>query len=237
MILTGQRAFVTGVSKGIGLGITRKLHKTGAKIIGVARGEGELSAVESELGDRFEGWAIDAASDEMLTRLDAEEPIDILVNNLGTARHNHLIDTSDEDLDLVLNINLRATLRITRTVVARMKEGGSVTTITSQMGHIGSPKRVVYCATKHALEGMTKALAVELAPRGIRVNSVAPTFVRTPLTEPMLADPAFAKWVESMVPLGRVAEVEDVADAVLYLTQAKSVTGHALLVDGGWTAR
>lgn len=237
MILTGKRALVTGASKGIGLAIVESLHAAGARVIGVARGEDELKAISNRLGDRFEGWALDAASDEFLVRLKGCDPFDVLINNLGTARHADLVDTPDSDMDFVLDINLRTTLRITRDVVARMSQGGSVVTITSQMGHIGSPKRVVYCATKHALEGMTKALAVELAPRGIRVNSVAPTFVRTPLTEPMLADPQFAEWVRQMIPLGRVADVEDVAEAVLYLTTAKSVTGHSLLVDGGWTAR
>ncbi len=237
MSFYGKRVLVTGASKGIGLGIVEAFHDAGAHIVGVARGAADLMALGDRLGERFEGWALDAASDVMTDRLEEADAFDVLVNNLGTARHARLTDTSDADLDLVLDVNLRATLRITRNVVARMARGSSVTTITSQMGHIGSPERVVYCATKHALEGMTKALAVELAPQGIRVNSVAPTFVRTPLTEPMLADPDFAKWVEGMIPLGQVAEVSDIADAVLYLSGAKSVTGHALLVDGGWTAR
>ncbi|MEL6686728.1 MAG: SDR family oxidoreductase [Pseudomonadota bacterium] len=237
MTLAGKRALVTGASKGIGLGIVEALHAEGVHVVAVARGLSDLEAIGQRLDEGFEGWAMDAGSDGFLERLDRNPPFDLLVNNLGMARHALLSDTSDEDLDLVLNVNLRATLRITRHVVSRMQAGASVTTITSQMAHIGSPKRVVYCATKHALEGMTKALAVELAPQNVRVNSVAPTFVRTPLTAPMLADKDFAQWVESMIPLGRVAEVEDIAEAVLYLAQAKSVTGHSLRVDGGWTAR
>lgn len=237
MRLNVKRVLVTGASKGIGRGIVETLHRAGATIVGVARGAADLEVIKTDLGDRFDGWAIDAASDDFLQAIEKSEPFDILVNNLGTARHARLAETPDDDLDLVLDVNLRATLRITRAVTARMRAGSSVVTITSQMAHIGSPERVVYCATKHALEGMTKALAVELAPQNIRVNSVAPTFVRTPLTEPMLADPDFAAWVNSMIPLGRVAEVQDVADAVLYLASASSVTGHSLRVDGGWTAR
>jgi NAD(P)-dependent dehydrogenase (short-subunit alcohol dehydrogenase family) len=118
-----------------------------------------------------------------------------------------------------------------------MNAGGSVVNITSQMGHIGSPDRTVYCMTKHAIEGLTKAMAVELAPQNIRVNSVAPTFVETPLTRPMLEDPKFMGFVKDMIPMGRIASVDDVADAVLYLCSAKMITGHSLLVDGGWTAR
>ena len=237
MRLKGKRALVTGASKGIGLAITEMLHSHGVHVVGVARGLSELEEIGKRLRDGFEGWPMDATSDHFLKRLDEAPPFDLLINNLGTARHALLTETSDDDLDIVLNVNLRATLRITRQVIDRMEKGSSVVTITSQMGHIGSPERVIYCATKHALEGMTKALAVELAPKDIRVNSVAPTFVRTPLTEPMLADKAFSKWVDGMIPLGRVAEVEDIADAVLYLATAKSVTGHSLLVDGGWTAR
>jgi NAD(P)-dependent dehydrogenase (short-subunit alcohol dehydrogenase family) len=111
--------------------------------------------------------------------------------------------------------------------------------ITSQMGHVGSPGRAVYCMTKHAIEGLTKALAVELAPRGIRVNCVAPTFVETTLTAPMLADPAFNAFVNRMIPLGRLATPEDVAGSVVFLASpaAGMVTGHSLLVDGGWTAQ
>ena len=117
--------------------------------------------------------------------------------------------------------------------------GGCIINMSSQMGHVGSPNRSVYCMTKHAVEGLTKALAVELAPQGVRVNAVAPTFIPTPMTEGMLEDPEFERFVLDMIPLGRVGTVNDVAAAVLYLASpgANMVTGHSLLVDGGWTAR
>jgi len=229
-----KRALVTGASRGIGRGIANALHTAGWHVTGAARPSDALD----DLGQTIaETWAVDAGSDAMLEYIRGAAAFDLLVNNLGTARHAPLTDTPDADIDTVLDLNLRATLRITREAVTRMKTGASVVTITSQMGHVGSPERVVYCATKHALEGMSRALAVELAPRGIRSNCVAPTFVRTPLTEPMLAKPDFKAWVEDMIPLGEVASVSDVADAVLYLAGAKSVTGTSLLVDGGWTAR
>ena len=136
-------------------------------------------------------------------------------------------------------MNVRATFRIAREAVKVMQRGGSIVNMTSQMGHVGSPGRTVYCMTKHAIEGLTKAMAVELAPEGIRVNSVAPTFIETPMTRPMLDDPKFAEFVKNMIPLGKIGQPEDVAAAVLYLCGdgASMVTGHSLLVDGGWTAQ
>jgi NAD(P)-dependent dehydrogenase (short-subunit alcohol dehydrogenase family) len=147
-----------------------------------------------------------------------------------------------EILDLMLNLNVRAAYLASQAAVRSMLRrggGGVIVNITSQMGHVGSPRRTVYCATKHALEGLTKALAVELAPKGIRVNSVAPTFIETPMTRPMLSDPAFAAFVQNMIPLGRIGQPEDVAAAVLYLCSpaANMVTGTSLVVDGGWTAQ
>ncbi len=237
MDTTIKRALVTGASKGIGHAISQTLVAAGWHVTGVARGQHALGSVHIELGELFEPWCVDATSDALLERIASAEPFDLLVNNLGTARHAPLVDTPDTDLDLVLDTNIRATLRITRAVTRVMRAGASVVTITSQMAHVGGPDRIVYCTTKAALEGMTRALAVELAPRGIRANSVAPTFVRTPLTAPMLDEPEFARWVEDMIPLGRVAQAGDVAEAVAYLADARSVTGHSLRVDGGWTAR
>ncbi|MDD9841402.1 MAG: SDR family oxidoreductase, partial [Alphaproteobacteria bacterium] len=146
---------------------------------------------------------------------------------------------TDETFELMIDVNIRANVKITRAVLANMPEGGSIVTISSQMGHIGSPNRTIYCLCKHALEGFTKALAIELAPRNIRVNAVAPTFIETPMTKPMLEDEKFKQFVENMIPLGKIGHVNDVAAAVLYLssTAANMVTGHSLLIDGGWTAQ
>jgi NAD(P)-dependent dehydrogenase (short-subunit alcohol dehydrogenase family) len=148
-------------------------------------------------------------------------------------------EVDDAVLDSMIDLNIRATYRISRAVVRRMNPDGRVINITSQMGHVGSARRTVYCMTKHAIEGLTKAMAIELAPRGIKVNSVAPTFVETELTRPMLADPDFAGFVKRMIPLGQLADVEDVARAVVFLAGpgGRMITGQSLIVDGGWTAQ
>ena len=181
----------------------------------------------------------DATSDSFLEKLDALPPLDILVNNLGTNVPRLMEEVDDAVLDSMIDLNIRATYRISRAVVRRMNPDGRVINITSQMGHVGSARRTVYCMTKHAIEGLTKAMAIELAPRGIKVNSVAPTFVETELTRPMLADPDFAGFVKRMIPLGQLADVEDVARAVVFLAGpgGRMITGQSLIVDGGWTAQ
>lgn len=235
--LKGKTALVTGASRGIGRAIAMTLHSAGAHIIASARPSADLESLSTELGKEVTLWADDAMSDGFLGRIKALKSLDILINNIGTNRPEPIQDVSDENLDFVMNMNVRSTFRIAREAVKKMIQGGCVVNITSQMGHIGSPNRTVYCMTKHAIEGLTKAMAVELAPQNIRVNSVAPTFVETPLTRPMLDDPKFMDFVNDMIPMGKIASVDDVADAVLYLCTAKMVTGHSLLVDGGWTAR
>ncbi len=230
---------ITGASRGIGRAITEALLEAGAFVIACARPSKELEALSGELGENGEIWPLDATADSFLERLSAMDHLDILVNNIGINRPEPFVDVSDENLDAMLNLNVRATFRIAREGVKRMGRGGSVVNITSQMGHVGSPNRTVYCMTKHAIEGLTKAMAVELAPGGIRVNSVAPTFIETPLTKPMLADPEFNAFVKRMIPMGVIGQPEDVAAAVVYLCSdgAKMVTGHSLVVDGGWTVQ
>lgn len=235
----GRTALVTGASKGIGRGVALALAEQGAHVIAVARVSSDLDAVAKDLGERGETWALDASSDAFLERIGTLERLDILINNLGTNRPKPIADITDEDLDVMLDLNLRSLYRITRAGLAKMDRGAAIVNVSSQMGHVGSPGRTVYCMTKHGVEGFTKALAVELAPRGIRVNSVAPTFIETPMTKPMLSNPEFAKFVKDSIPLGHVGSVEDVAAATLYLASpsARMVTGHSLLVDGGWTAQ
>lgn len=237
--LNGKIALVTGASRGIGRAIAQTLFQEGAYVIACARPSDELTTLVKEFGTSGEAWAIDATSDELLKKISELNSLDILVNNVGINRPEPFVEVSDENLDDMLDINVRATFRIARESVKRMKSGGSVVNITSQMGHVGSPERTVYCMTKHAIEGLTKAMAVELAPQGIRVNAVAPTFIETPLTKPMLANPEFMEFVKRMIPMGKIGKPEDVASAVLYLCGdgASMVTGHSLVVDGGWTVQ
>jgi NAD(P)-dependent dehydrogenase (short-subunit alcohol dehydrogenase family) len=237
--LEGKVCLVTGASRGIGKAIASLLDASGASVIAVARPSEALSALAREMSERTTLLGADATSDAFLEQIGDLPRLDVLVNNLGTNVPRLMEDVDDGVLDLMINLNIRATYRISRSAVRRMGQDGRVINITSQMGHVGSARRTAYCMTKHAIEGLTKAMAIELAPRGIRVNSVAPTFVETEMTKPMLADPEFADFVNRMIPLGRLADVEDVARAVGFLCGpgGRMITGQSLIVDGGWTAQ
>lgn len=237
--LEGQTAVVTGASRGLGRAIAVALAEAGAQVVAVARGADELGMLAAE-HDRIEPWAADVGDPAFHDAL-ARRPHAILVNNAGSNQPMPMAETPAHVLDRLLGLNLRAAYLVAQASVRAMlaEGGGAIVNMSSQMGHVGSPGRTVYCMTKHGIEGLTKAMAVELAPHGIRVNAVAPTFVETPMTAPMLADPAFAAHVREMIPMGRTATPDDVAAAVLYLVSpaAGMVTGTSLLVDGGWTAR
>lgn len=238
-VLEGKRALVTGASKGLGRAICHALAAEGARVTGIARASDELGSLSAELGTAFDPWPYDVTGEDVLARIAAAPGFDILINNAGTNRPQPFTEVTDEALDEMLYLNVRAAFRIARATARRMERGASIIHMTSQMGHVGSPNRTVYCMTKHALEGLSKAMAVELAPRGIRVNCVAPTFVKTPLTETFFADPAFRDFVERMIPMRELATPEQVAAAVVYLASpaAGMITGHSLVIDGGWTAQ
>ncbi|MGL5838744.1 MAG: SDR family NAD(P)-dependent oxidoreductase [Sphingorhabdus sp.] len=238
--LDGKKAVVTGGSKGLGEAIVLALAESGAKVTAIARDRTGLEAIAAR-HDNIDIWQADVATDGFAAELERRD-IDILVNNAGTNQPLEMVEVPQNVLDQMLNLNVRAAYLAAQATVRSMLRhgrGGSIINITSQMGHVGSPRRTVYCMTKHALEGLTKAMAVELAPHNIRVNSVAPTFIETSMTGPMLADPRFRAFVDRMIPLGQVGQPEDVAAAVLYLASpaARMVTGTSLLVDGGWTAQ
>jgi NAD(P)-dependent dehydrogenase (short-subunit alcohol dehydrogenase family) len=236
---------VAGGSSGIGLGAAVALAEQGAHVTLAARSAERMDAVAAEMrGEGFdvEALPLDVADVEATAAAVAERgAFDVLVNSAGFARHSPAVETRPEDFDAVSGLNVRGAYflagAVARGLIAAGRPG-SIVTISSQMGHVGGANRAVYCATKHAVEGFTKAMAIEWGPYGIRVNTVCPTFIRTPLTEGTLADPEQRRWIEEKIKLGRVGRVEDVTGAVVFLASdaAALVTGTALLVDGGWTA-
>ncbi len=244
--LSDQTALVTGASRGIGRTIAQSLARAGADVVLMGRDQTSLERLAQELiseGAKAEVAVCDVQDVPAVTRAIAQIPrLHILVNNAGTNIPEPFANVSETNFDQIMNLNLRATFFVTQAAVQKILEtgvGGAIINISSQMGHVGGINRTVYCASKHALEGFTKALALELAPIGIRVVSVAPTFIETDMTRPMLADPQFGQSVLSKIPLGQLGQAQDVADAVVFLasSHAKFVTGSSLRVDGGWTAQ
>lgn len=243
--LDDKRALVTGASSGIGLAGAVALGQAGADVVLVARGLEALQAVTTEMtaaGLSAQALQLDITDiDATKAALDDQGPFDILVNSAGLARHSSAMQTTPEDYDTVMDVNVRAAYFLTRNVAAGLiaaGKSGSLINISSQMGHVGGVDRAVYCATKHALEGMTKSMAIEWGAHGIRVNTLCPTFIRTPLAAQTLAIPERRAWIEKMIKLGRVGEVEDLMGPVVFLASDASalMTGTSLLIDGGWTA-
>jgi NAD(P)-dependent dehydrogenase (short-subunit alcohol dehydrogenase family) len=241
--LTGKTALVTGASRGIGKAIAAALAGAGAEVVMLGNRTGELPRAVAEVGSKARALQCDLNDlPKLEAAIAALSGLDILVNNAGTNIPEPLVEVTLEHYTRIMDLNLRAAVFASQFAVRKMLargEGGSIINITSQMGHIGDNNRTIYCASKHALEGFTKALAVELAPQGIRVNSVAPTFIETDLTRPMLANPDFRESVVRRIPMGHVGQPQDVAGAVVFLASAAArlITGTSLKVDGGWTAQ
>jgi len=239
--LDGQVAIVTGAGRGIGRGCAEALADAGARVIAIARSEAELAEVEAHSSGLIEAWQGDVTDDELLQKIETCEGLSILVNNAGGNRPQAFVDVDTESLDFIIDLNVRAAFRVAQAATRAMLAAGtkgSIVHMSSQMGHVGSPNRTVYCMTKHAIEGLTKAMAVELAPQGIRVNAICPTFIKTAMTAPFFENEDFMAKVNQKILLGRVGEVEDLMGAILYLASDASslVTGSSLLIDGGWTA-
>lgn len=243
--LDGRRAIVTGAGRGIGLAAALALADAGAAVTLVSRTTAEIEAVGCEIrrrGGTAETITLDVADqDRSAAVLGATGPFDVLVNNAGINRPASFLDVSASDFDAVFALNVRAAFFVAQAVARRMVEAGragSIINMSSQMGHVGGPNRTVYCATKHAIEGLTKAMAAELGPKGIRVNSLCPTFIETPMTAPFLADADFRAFALAKIKLGRLGRLEDVMGGVLFLASDASalMTGAALMLDGGWTS-
>jgi NAD(P)-dependent dehydrogenase (short-subunit alcohol dehydrogenase family) len=241
----GKTALVTGAGRGIGRAVALALAAAGAELMLVSRTRSELEAVAREIassGGKAQILPFDVTRSNAVHEAFAGlERLDILVNNAGVNRPQPFLEVDEPTLDLLLGLNVRAAFIVAQAAARLMvaQSAGVIINVSSQMGHVGSERdRTVYVMTKHALEGLTKAMAVELAPKGVRVVSIAPTFVETPLSKPFLDDPETRKWILGRIPLGRAGTVEDVASAVVFLASpaAALVTGSSLLVDGGWTA-
>lgn len=241
--LSGKRALVTGASSGIGMGCAVALAEAGAHVVCAARRVDMLQdAVELMT---THGWSAEAMPlditdlEAMSAALRSQAGFDVVINAAGLARHSPALETKPADFDAVMDVNLRAAYFLSVGAALGMQEkGGSIIHISSQMGHVGGIDRAVYCASKHALEGMVKAMAIEWGKQSIRINTICPTFVRTPLTAPTFNDPDRLAWIMDKIKLPRVAEVSDIMGAALFLASDASamVTGTSMLIDGGWTA-
>ena len=243
--LANKNALVVGASSGIGLACAVALADYGAKVTLAARRTKNIK----ELAEKLNKKGCDASIldldisdlENIEENLLSKGPYDVLVNSAGIAKHSLSKNTNVSDFDEVLNVNLKGAFFLTRTVANQLlkdKKSGSLINISSQMGIVGGLERSVYCASKHAVEGFTKAMAIEYGPYGIRINTICPTFILTDLTRPTFEDAKKRKWIEDKIKLGRVGKVEDIMGAVIYLASDASslVTGSALMVDGGWTA-
>jgi len=243
--LDGRRALVTGAGRGIGLACASALADAGARVTLGARTAKEIEEAAEAIrarGQKAEALPLDVRDVEATQKtIAAQQPFDILVNNAGTNKPAPFVDVKLEDFDFVFSLNVRAAYFVAQAVARGLvaaNKPGAIINMSSQMGHVGGPTRTVYCATKHAMEGFTKAMAIELAAHKIRVNTIAPTFIETPMTRPFFQNEAFRADTLKRIKLGRLGQLEDLTGAVVFLASdaAALMTGTSLVVDGGWTA-
>ena len=245
MRLDGLTAVVTGAGRGLGRACALALADAGAEVVPVSRTRSELETLAVEIaarGGKAHPVVCDLLDPQQITdRIEALGRIDILVNNAGGNIPEPFVQVTKERLDRILALNVRSAFLVAQAAARSMiagGRGGSIIHMSSQMGHVGAPNRTVYCMTKHAIEGLSKAMAVELAPERIRVNAIGPTFVLTPMTRPFFEQKAFREDTLSRIPIGRLANLEDIMGAIVFLASpaAAMITGASLTIDGGWTA-
>jgi NAD(P)-dependent dehydrogenase (short-subunit alcohol dehydrogenase family) len=243
--LDGKRALVTGAGRGIGLAAASALADAGADVTLAARTVSEIEQAAEAIrsrGQKAQPLALDVRDVEATAgTIAAQPPFDILVNNAGTNRPAPFPDVTVEDFDFIMSLNVRAAYFVAQAVARKLVDAGrpgSIVNMSSQMGHVGGATRTVYCASKHAMEGFTKAMAIDLAKYGIRVNTIGPTFIETPMTRPFFENEAFRRDTLNRIKLGRLGQLEDLTGAVIFLASDASalMTGSSLVVDGGWTA-
>lgn len=244
--LSGLSVLVTGAGRGLGRAAAKMIADCGGDVIGVSRTVEELESLKAEI--EAAGGACQIARLDVTDRVGVRDLVGSLdrlhgcVNNAGWNRPQHALEVDDETFDFMIDINLRAAFVVAQAVAKRFVADsvpGAIVNMSSQMGHVGGPLRSVYCMTKFGLEGMTKAMAVDLADMGVRVNTVAPTFVDTPLAGAFLKEQAFRDFVIGSIPMGKLATEDQVAAACVYLLSplAAMTTGTSIVVDGGWTAK
>jgi NAD(P)-dependent dehydrogenase (short-subunit alcohol dehydrogenase family) len=243
--LDGKRALIAGAGRGIGLAAASAMADVGAHVTLLSRTANEIEEAAEAIrkrGQQADTLVIDVTNlAAMQKAIAAAAPFNILVNNAGTNRPKLMMDVTVEDFDVIMGLNVRAAYFVAQAVARRLidaKQSGSIINISSQMGHVGASKRTVYCASKHAMEGFTKAMAIELAPHDIRVNTLGPTFIETPLTKPFFENETFKREVLAKIKLGRIGQMDELTGAIIYLASDASrlMTGSAMIVDGGWTA-
>ena len=245
MRLDGKTAVVTGAGRGLGKACAFALAGAGAEVILISRTLSELEGVAAEIATEG-GTARPLICDvsdlgDITAKIGGLKRIDILVNNAGTNAPEPFTEVSEANYDKIMDLNVKSAVFVAQAAAQKMLAqgaGGSIIHMSSQMGHVGAPTRTIYCASKHAIEGLTKAMGVELAPHKIRVNSIGPTFILTPMTAPYFENAEFKADALSRIPMGELGRLEDIMGAVVFLASPASamITGSSIVIDGGWTA-